>query len=297
MTNTNTLTMLGYSATAEGHIELQREGVRYVQERCAVIHIEGSHEMVERLLAIADSPRALTGRAKNSAVLLFKADERNVAPSIQGHRRGDGVFDLALPSGERITVSCKSAGLLDLSAFTWQKNRSPLEIERDRLPLLTSDISEAVLLEAFKFATWAPSAEDIAAEAARKERRAKIAAGIASGKINPNPTPEQQLEIDDNKLVAAHEGAEYHEYDGNMAALVLAARRRVASRKAAAEAARVAALTPEERAAEIQAREDAATVERFKDVKLSENDSERAAQIVRARARHAARQNAQAAAA
>jgi hypothetical protein len=296
MSNTHTLRMLGYSATAEGHIQLQREGVRYVQERCAVIHIEGGgHELVGQLLAIADEPRALTGRAKNgAAVVLFKANERSVLPGIQGDGRRDGVFELALPSGERITISCKSEGLLDLSAFTWQKNRSPLEVSRDSLPALFAETGEAVISEARKLGcTWAPTAEEIAAEAARKERLAKIAADIASGKLNPNPTPEQQLEIDDAALVAAHEGAGYHEYDGHLPALVLAARDRVARRRAAAEAARLAAMTPEE----IQAREDAATVERFKDLKITEADGERAAQIVRARARHSARQKREAAAA
>jgi hypothetical protein len=292
MSNRDILRLNGYSATAEGHIQCSREGARYVQERCAVVHIEGARELVEHLLGFIDEPRALLGRAKNgAAVLLFRGDERNVVPRIHGDDKRNGVFALTTQSGERITVTCKSGGgALDPSAYTWQRGRSPLEIERDRLPLLCADTVEAVIAEAFKLGcTWAPTAEEIAAEAARQERYAKIAADIASGKLIPNPSPEQQLEIDDNALVAAHEGAEYHEYDGNMAVVVLAARRRVALRKAHAEEARVASLTPEQREEERLAAEDAATVERFKDLRLTENDGERARQIIKVRARHSAR--------
>lgn len=52
-------------------------------------------------------------------------------------------------------------------------------------------------------------------------------------------------------------------------------------------------MTPEE----IQARDDEAMVERFKDVQVTESDGELSARIIQARARHAARQKPQAAAA
>ncbi len=85
--------------------------------------------------------------------------------------------------------------------------------------------------------------------------------------------------------------------DGARAQNIIAARSRVNRRKAQAEAARLDAMTPEQREAERQAAEDAATVERHKDSKIAESDGEYAARIIQARRRHAARQKAQATAA
>ncbi|HWS67707.1 MAG TPA: hypothetical protein VN325_33475 [Steroidobacteraceae bacterium] len=244
MTDTTALRMNGYLVDPTSPlIVCRREGARWAQERTGYIRIDIdrdtkiAREIVEKLLEVVDSPRALLGRtSQGSAVMLFRAGEKPVSPDMQGtHSRGH--FELALGSGEKITIDIDSVGAVIVPNYSWGK-RSPESVPRHELPELTSDVGDAVITEAFKLGcTWAPTAEEIAAEAARQERYKQIAADIASGKLIPNPTPEQQLEIDDNKLVAAHEGAEFHEYDGNFANLVISARRRVARRKAQAVAA------------------------------------------------------------
>jgi hypothetical protein len=292
------LRLNAYSVTADGKIECHREGRD--DERIAVLRIDlardskAGRDIVERLLGLIDEPRALRGTAKSgSAVLLFKCGKYNPVPSVQGDTDRTGVFKMATHDGEvRFTITCASHGqTLDPSAYAWLRGRNPLEIDRDRLPVLTDDTGKAVIEAALKLGSWASQIDQELAAAARLDQ---LKADLAAGKIKIL-SEEEEAAAEDDALVAAHVGEVFEAYDGNMAALVLRARRRVARRKAAAEEARFAALTPEAQAAQIQAREDAATVERHQNSQVTESDGELASQIIQARARHSARHKAQAA--
>jgi hypothetical protein len=241
MSNRDTLRQGGYSVDDAGRIQCQREGTRYEQERCAVIRVDlepdskRGRELVDAVVAAADTPRALLGRARNgSAVLLFRCENpHNLVPHIQGRISTNGIFELATrDTGERFTVTIASEGqTLDLNGYSWPKGRSPLEISRDSLPNLTSDVGEVVLKAAFESATWAPSAEEIQTEAEREERVAHFKADVASGKIRLNKTEAELLAEEDAKLVEGA-SADLTPHDGIFAQLVIAARRRIERRKA-----------------------------------------------------------------
>src|SRR5258707_5268149 len=96
--STQPLRLNGYIVNESGRIECTREGERYEQSRTAIIQIDGGREIVDRLIAVADSPRALVGRTRDgSAVLLFRHDGgRNFTPYIPGYPAG--VLDLVLNS-------------------------------------------------------------------------------------------------------------------------------------------------------------------------------------------------------
>lgn len=237
---THRLRLNAYSVNDAGHIQCFRDN--RPDEWAAVLRVDlerdtpTGREIVERLLALVDEPRALLGRAKNgSFVLLFRSDS-NPVPYIQGSDSSrDGVFKLATQAGERFTVTCAMVGqALDVAGYTWPKGRSPLEISRDALPILTSDIGAAVMAEAFKVATWASNWEQHQAAAARLDQ---LRADLASGKIKIL-TDEERDAAKDEELVARYEGVELSMHDGALANHVISARRRVAHRKRlAAEAA------------------------------------------------------------
>ena len=220
MSNTATrLREQGYSVTSDGAIECYRKNPnhdhsraqpdrRYLHERTAVIRLtlardtRGGREVVERIVAAVDEPRALVGRDKRGgAVLLFRLDEQDIRPSVVGNH--GGVFELALrESGELLTVSVECDGAtVDVGAYSWK--RSPLETPRESLAPLFADISTRACSAAFELAGPAPSPEDVAREKAFAERAAKYRADIIAGKVKLSA--EEQRRFDDEILANATE--------------------------------------------------------------------------------------------
>jgi hypothetical protein len=80
----NQLRMMGYIVNESGFIECDREGERYEQSRVAIIEIYGGREVVDLMIAVADSPRALVGRhSDGAAVLVFRRDgEKRFEPYV-----------------------------------------------------------------------------------------------------------------------------------------------------------------------------------------------------------------------
>jgi hypothetical protein len=277
---THQLRLNGYGADSDGRLICYRTPeYRYGHEQLGVIQINAPKDFAAKIVASLDyEPACLVGIGRDHMVVLFRTATRNV--------RANHPFIIAGKQGSLFATV--EGAPVDVSDFQWRNDRSPVSVPYSALPPLFEDHVEAALAAVTGFGGTLcslPTAAEIAAQRAREERYAKYREEIAQGLH----TPEKIAEREDDALVADHEGVEYAEYDGNMAALVLAARRRVARRKADAEAARFAALTPEERAEEIQAREDAAIVARHEDSKITEGDGEYAVRIIRARARHAAR--------
>jgi hypothetical protein len=192
MSNTHQLRLNGYIVNDQGHIEANREGERYEQSRTAIIEIHGDRAMVDRLIAVADSPRALVGRDKgHRAVLLFRRDgERNFIPSNRG------VFDLVMNSnGEllRLVFGCET---LDPSTWTWAKGRSPDDVPRDSLPNLTFDVCQDIAREALAVASDARAArEEAERNKAFEERRAKYLANLTKPKTAAQIQAEEDDEI------------------------------------------------------------------------------------------------------
>src|SRR5258708_26825880 len=79
--STQTLRLNGYIVNESVRIECTREGERYEQSRTAIIQIDGGREIVDPLIAVADSARALVGRTRDcSVVRLMVADCRSTFP-------------------------------------------------------------------------------------------------------------------------------------------------------------------------------------------------------------------------
>jgi hypothetical protein len=232
--NAQTLRLNGYIVNESGSIASSREGERYEQSRTAIIEIDGGREIVDRLIAVADSPRALVGRSRDgSAVLIFRRDgERNCIPYIPNHRGNAGVFDLALNSnGEplRLVFGCET---LDPSTWTWAKGRSPADVARDSLPNLTADVCGDVAREALSHASDARAARE---EAERnrefEERRAKYIADLARPK-----TAEQLQAEEDNEIITRYANEVLAWNDPDKARLDAARSRFAARRKQTAAA-------------------------------------------------------------
>ena len=248
--DTRTLRLRGYSVTSNGHIDCHAAGAidrnkidqshrrpRFEQEHCALIRIDGPREVCEKLIEAADSPRALAGFSKTGAVLLFRHD--NKAQSIRvtdvnlAHQE---IFQYAVRgSSERVVITIKSEGMtVDTAAYTWPAGRSPLELQRDFLPILTSDVCDLVVKAAANAATLSDDTEQATRDEAFAERAAKYKADLAAGLIKIE-TPEEAAERADLEIVAAWEGREIAASDGLHAAQALRARARVADRKKQAE--------------------------------------------------------------
>jgi len=252
MITRDTLRLNGYSATADGLLDCHGAGainpyhqsqdhrrLRFVQEHCAVIRIgleDGSkvtREIIEQLISAADSPRALVGRKRDGAVLLFRHEEgTEILPSIPGDISG-GAYKLDM-GGERFTLTIKSENqTVDVSAYNWGK-RSPLDVERDRLPVLTSDLTKLVLDAAYKVARTAPTEAELDSGRAFEARVAKYREDIAAGRIK-DPTPAELAEAADEALDRAHP-KDISWQDGILQGLVQQARARIAARRRKAEA-------------------------------------------------------------
>jgi hypothetical protein len=236
------LRLMGYSVSAAGHIECakgateysyqKREpgSLRFEQEHVAVVKIDGSKEVVEQLVAAADSPRALTGKNRGGAVLVFRREKnQDIKPSDLAYQ-GRDVFELMhKDTHERLTLTIKSEGMtLDAGSYSWGK-RSPLDTSRDSLPVLTHDLSELVINAAFAAgSTWASIVEQ---DRANEQRLEQTRADIAAGRVKLHESDAERLEREDGETVAATAGREYVASDGIAAQLIIAARARFARRK------------------------------------------------------------------
>ena len=151
-----------------------------------------------------------------------------------------------------ITLTFGSVGLsLDVDAYSWPKGRSPLDVERDRLPELTLDVSQAVVDAAFAAGcSWAPTQAEINSERERDARLAKIMADADAGLINLNPTAADLAEEADAKLVADNEGRDLAPNDGLFSVLI----RSPPPSCAAQIAGRIRMLTAREKAARAASR-------------------------------------------
>lgn len=228
---------LGYSADAEGNIVCHREAEanfnRYLHERCGVIRIDierdtkSTRELIERLIAAADEPRALVGRSRDGAVLLFRINEHEDL-----RHRPDDSSKLITSDGELFTITYGSIDqTVSVDAYSWPKGRSPLEVPRDSLAMLFDDIGKRVIAEALKSgASWAPSAAELERQRQEGERLARIREEIAAGLH----TPEARQARQDEEAVAAHPDATAS--DGLWTQRIFEARDRIRARlKAAAE--------------------------------------------------------------
>lgn len=249
--NTNALRMLGYSANDAGHILLSREGrSSYKHEATAIIRIEPDRdsdrlgELVEKLIAAADEPRALIGRDRSgSVVLLFSSEGTYIGTEIHNSQ---SPFKLALQSGERFTIFVDHVGSLDISAYTWAKGRSPLDVARGSLPRLCAETGVAVVKAAFECgATWSHYVDTPEQVTAKEERLAKIRAEMAQRDAE---TPEER-EIREDQQLSERGSPDLVASDGIFAGLIVAARQRIAQRAAVKAAAARDAATAARKAA------------------------------------------------
>lgn len=223
--DTKQLRLNGYIVDESGSILSDREGWRYAQERTAIILIEGGREIVDRLLAVADSPRALVGRSRDGAgLLLFRRDgESNYIPYIDNHR---GIYDLVLNNNGAPLRLAFGISSLDPAAWSWPKGRSPADVSRDALPNVTGDVCMDIAREALALASDAKAARE---EAERnrefEERRAKYLADLAK------PKTAAQLQAEEDDEIMMRYANEVLAWDDPDKARLDAARSRIAARR------------------------------------------------------------------
>lgn len=230
MNNAHALRMSGYSADVDGNLVLRREGREsYQQEATALMRIDFAqdskalHELATRIVGFADQPRGLVGRSARSVVLLFKAGVETIDLRYRGQT---SPFEFALRTGERFTVSFHTEGALNISAYSWAKTRSPLEVRRDDLPTAYLDTFESVLESTLAVATWSsnvPTPEEAAAARARLDKV----------KANFKPETDDERQAREDAELSAKAGPNVSPSDGVWASLVIGARQRIAARSAA----------------------------------------------------------------
>jgi hypothetical protein len=239
MNRTDTLRLNGFAVDTQGRIAC-RAGVqprhfdltswrpaepnvqRLEQTWLVAIVIEVVHgdarEIVDALIAAADSPRAIVGKRRNgSAVLLFKCP-----PGMSGHNLVEeyGTRDGAV----RFSLSILSEGAtVDASAYAWDKARSPLEVDHSRLAAFTAEVP-ALVTEAAKARSTAWSLI---------EREREDEANNAKYATMRIPTEQETREAEEERLVAQYEGQHVSMWDGPLANDILRARKVVAARRAA----------------------------------------------------------------
>lgn len=243
MSNIKTeLRVQGYSVNDAGRIECRREPTlgRYNHEHVAIIRLDvpptkAAKDFCGKVIAATDEPGALVGFGPHGAVMLFRPNGTQPveAGSKPGHYDRTAVHPFIF-EGEQAAFIASTEGQIDVSAYIWRDNRSPLTVHRSNLPLLYSDISmrayDAVgkLLPAHA-GRWGklPTVAEIAAEVARVARLETMQQEIDAGMW----TDEKIKEREEDALVASYEGVEVSQYDGLHAMQVLQARRNVARRK------------------------------------------------------------------
>lgn len=246
--NITQLKLNGYAVTVDGNSIDAHPGApvsrglvdpapRFQFMRLAIIRFDvergNARDLIEQIIAEADiSPRALVGRKRDgSAVILFRFEKDFPISPNRTADTNDGAYKLAAKDDSaRFSLTVKSEGqTLDVSEWTWVKGRSPLEVSRDALPVLTVDVSTAVVEAAREIGTTA-----FAIEYQRKsdEESEKLRARMVTGEIPA--TLQKQADAEDDALVAQYEGQDVNTWNmGNAGMLVQQARARVAAREAA----------------------------------------------------------------
>lgn len=221
MSNTKQILRLnGYSANDEWII--CDSGVeRFKHERTGLLRIVVSRDtkearaLMDAVIDAIDEPRALVGRDRHGVVMIFKVE----------HDFSNTSESIALRSGEELVISLASVGeMIDPGAFSWIKNRTPLDISRDALPPLRAEFAKIA-----SEAAWNAGARS-SDELAREHQSDRYRADLASGKIKVRTAEEQQAR-EDAAIVAANAGIEFIWTDGHAAQLVLDARIRHEARQ------------------------------------------------------------------
>jgi len=228
MSNTKLqLRLMGYAADEAG-IVCDTGIERFKHERTGVLRIELSRDtkearaVVDAVIAGIDEPRALLGRDRRGGVVMLFRVEQNFGNTTMEAITSE---QIALRSGENLAISMASEGAtVDPDAFTWVKNRSPLDISRDALPPLSLEFSKIASEAAWNAGARSPD------EIARERAADRYRADVASGKIKVRTAEEQQAR-EDAAIVAANAGIEFIWTDGHAAQLVLDARYRHAERQ------------------------------------------------------------------
>jgi hypothetical protein len=246
------LTRNGFALNAASAIELRR-GEHLTLERHRHTHIacirltvdtKNASALISAVIAaVSDEPgEILVGTSKIDVLLLFKLGRTyNVEVRDGGSTEHQFVFRDAAglffaTSDAEVGTFPRVSTAFDPTGYTWRDNLSPLNTRRDALAPLYPDVSKRAYDAVGAFlrengGRWGPLVIpklpwELKLEQSRAERAARTAAGI----VEEEDTPESA----DEKLVAAN--PDLRQTDGAYAGLVVAARARIADRKATARA-------------------------------------------------------------
>jgi hypothetical protein len=233
----------GYAVDTAGMIELDRHhssdalvswdrgtpsrALRYGHQHLAVIQINTSDaKLIDAVVAALDDEPCLVGANDAGAVLVFR-----VGPSYAVDSSPQAADEFVTADGKPGLLTT-DAQAIDVAAYAWRHERSPLSTHLMLLPPMHADIVQAasgvvsVYLRQNGGRFGPLTLPESPFERRVRENRARIAAGV----VDETPTPEEAAALADEALVAAH--PDIRPTDGVHGLAVDAARKRIEGRKA-----------------------------------------------------------------
>lgn len=241
----------GYAVDTAGMIEPCRGGrpvpnslgptPRWTHTHIAVVRIGASESpqraaLIAAVVAAVDEPGCLVGTGKDGAVLVFRISGDGYAFEPRyGYASAQAEYEFMLDAKPGLFATV--GGPLDVAAYTWLNERSPLNTPLMMLPPIHTDISQSALYALSDFmkangGRFGPEQPEGPIERLMRERAERRAAGTLVDE--PEETDEEAAARADDALVKANPNL--RPTDGIQGLRVDAARKRIEGRKEAERA-------------------------------------------------------------
>jgi hypothetical protein len=238
----------GYAVSESGLVEVCRGGrpapmahggtPRWAHTHVAVVrlHVGESSQraaLIAAVVAAVDEPGALVGTGKDGAVLVFRiAGDRYAFEARDGYSPPAACHEFVL--NEKSGLFATDASPLDVAAFVWKDDRSPLNTPVMLLPPIHVEIAQAAFdaVGVYLRENGGRFGPLVLPESQMEKMLREGRARIAAGPVDESP------EAVDAALVAAN--PDLSQGDGHMGLAVHQARTRIAERKATERAAKKA---------------------------------------------------------
>jgi hypothetical protein len=243
----------GYAIDTAGKIDPRRGGQpvpnaygpkpRWAHTHLAVVSILTSESsqraaLIAAVVAAVDEPGCLVGTGKDGAVLVFRISGDSYAFEPRyGYAPAQTEYEFMLDAKPGLFTTV--GGPLDVSAYVWSNERSPLSTPLMLLPPIHTDISQSALYALSDFVKanggrFGAEQPEGPIDRLVRERAERRAAGTLVDE--PKETPEEAEARADDALVKAN--PDLRPTDGTQGLRVSQARARIAKRKGPEHAAK-----------------------------------------------------------
>jgi len=192
--------------------------------RIDVTESKNAQALIAAVVSVVDEPACLVGTGKAGAVLIFRIGDNYEFEPRDASTQHRASQEFVLDDKPGMFTATADAQPLDVSAYVWLNDRSPLNTPIYALPPIHADIVQAPFdaLKTFNGARLGPLVlPESPMERLLREHAERKASGVV------DETPEQK----DERLVAAHPASKPS--DGVHGLAVAQARARIAARKEA----------------------------------------------------------------